>query len=73
MLDLGPRAAATMAIKATQSDKENRKSNPASVHAHMSAVIRLHLNSLMPLCVLSAIIQHRRWSGKTDFQEGRKD
>lgn len=47
MLDLGPQAAAIMAIKSPSSDKVSCKSNPTLGHTHMLAVIKLHINNLM--------------------------
>lgn len=69
MLDLGPQAAAIMAIKTPSGDKESCKSNPALAHAHMLAVIELHLNNLMSHCISSVIIHHHHLSEKADFQK----
>lgn len=73
MLDLGPQAAAIMAIKTPSGNKESCKSNPTPAHAHMLAVIELHLNNLMSHCISSAIIHYHHLSEKTDFQKGTKD
>ncbi len=72
MLDLGPQAAAIMAIKSPSSHKESCKSNPILDRAHMLALIRLHLNNLMSLCIFSAIIEHHHLSEKTDFKREQK-
>lgn len=67
MLDLGPQAAVIMAIKSPSSHKESCKSNPILGRAHMLAVIWLHLNNFMSLCIYSTIIQYHHLSEKTDF------
>lgn len=67
MLDLGPQAAAIMAIKSPSSDKESCKSNPILGRAHMLPVIRLHLNNLTSLWIFSAIIQHHHSPEKKRF------
>ena len=72
MLDLGPQAAAIMAIKSPSSDKESCKSNPILGNAHMLAVIQLDLNNLMSLCIFSAIIQHYHLPDKTQFKTAEK-
>lgn len=47
MLDLGPQAAAVMAIKSPSSDKVSCKSYPTLGHTRMLAVSKLHINNLM--------------------------
>ncbi len=51
MLDLRPQAAAIIAIKSPLSDKESCKSNPILDLAQILAVIHLHLNHTMCLCI----------------------
>lgn len=69
MLDLGPRAAAIMAIKSPSSDKESCKSNPILAHGHMLAVIQLHINNLMSLSVFIEMILYHHLSEKTEITQ----
>lgn len=57
MLDTGPKTAAIMAIKPRLRDKESCKSNPLLASSHMLAVIPLHINNFMSLCIFAMTIQ----------------
>lgn len=62
MFDLRPQAAAIMVIKSPSGNKESCKSNTALSHAHMLAVIQLHLNKSMSRSVFQAVIQNKNIS-----------